>query len=237
MSHSKTIPLFGCFKLMLLFHFASSCGSCHYFINLTQERHVFSFSLIWCLRFPHIYRRHANLILWSFSLHIKLDANHWPCNPFDGHRNMLGAEVTVSHRTPSSTNLGYGHALFISSDHDLFYSLLVTILTGRVSCILSSLFNLLVWHKISYWLHLVMVLWLKLMMPRQNRGPPVNVHTWLCCSTRAGITVSSHNPLWDYINVLSWHNLVLPRGIHYWCCSVNDLWCCSQTESPLWMYM
>jgi hypothetical protein len=69
-----------------------------------------------------------------------------------------------------------------------------------------------------------MVLWLKPMVPWRNRGPPVNVHTWSCCSTRAGITVSSCNPLWDYINVLSWHNLVLPREIHYWWCSVMVSW-------------
>jgi hypothetical protein len=28
--------------------------------------------------------------------------NPWPCNLYDGHRNMLGTELTVSHRTPSS---------------------------------------------------------------------------------------------------------------------------------------
>jgi hypothetical protein len=86
-----------------------------------------------------------------------------------------------------------------------------------------------------------MVLWLKPMVPWWNRGPPVNVHTWLCYLARAGITVSSHNPLWDYINVLSWHNLVLPREILYWCqfgdgVMIKDLWCRSETESPLWMY-
>jgi hypothetical protein len=43
---------------------------------------------------------------------------------------MLRAELTVS---TSSTNLGYGHVLFISSGHDLFGSLLVTILRDRVS--------------------------------------------------------------------------------------------------------
>jgi hypothetical protein len=85
-----------------------------------------------------------------------------------------------------------------------------------------------------------MVLWLKLMVPRRNRGPPVNVHTWLCCSARAGITVSSHNPLWDYINMLSLHKLFLPREIHYWCqfCNgvmVKDLWYRGETESLLWM--
>jgi hypothetical protein len=52
---------------------------------------------------------------------------------------MLGAEVTVSHRTPSPTNLGSGHALFISSGHNLFGSLLVTILTGRVSLYIVTL--------------------------------------------------------------------------------------------------
>ena len=52
---------------------------------------------------------------------------------------MLGAELTVSHRTPSPTNLGYGHVLFISSGHDLFGSLLVTILTCRVSLYIVTL--------------------------------------------------------------------------------------------------
>jgi hypothetical protein len=46
---------------------------------------------------------------------------------------MLGAEVSVSHRTPSPPSLGYGHVVFISSGHNLFSSLLVTILTGGVS--------------------------------------------------------------------------------------------------------
>jgi hypothetical protein len=52
---------------------------------------------------------------------------------------MLGAEVTVSHRTPSPTNLGSGHALFISWGHNLFGSLLVTVLTGRVSLYIVTL--------------------------------------------------------------------------------------------------
>jgi hypothetical protein len=86
-----------------------------------------------------------------------------------------------------------------------------------------------------------MVLRLKPMVSRRNQGPSVNVHTWLRYSARAGITVSSCNPLWDYINVLSWHNLVLPRDILYWCqfgdgVMINDLWCPVETESPLWMY-
>jgi hypothetical protein len=86
-----------------------------------------------------------------------------------------------------------------------------------------------------------MVLWLKPMVSWWNPGPPMNVHTWLCCSACAGIRVSSCNPLWDYINMLSLHKLFLPREIHYWCqfnkgVSINDLWYYRETESPLWMY-
>jgi hypothetical protein len=64
---------------------------------------------------------------------------------------MLGAELTVSHRTHSSTSLGYGHVLFVSSVHDLLGSLFVIILTGGVSfCILSCLPSLFVPCEISY---------------------------------------------------------------------------------------
>jgi hypothetical protein len=52
---------------------------------------------------------------------------------------MLGAELTVSHRTHSSTSLGYGHALFLLSGHYLFGSLLVIILTGGVSLYIVTL--------------------------------------------------------------------------------------------------
>jgi hypothetical protein len=31
----------------------------------------------------------------------------------------------------------------------------------------------------------------------------VNVHARLCCLAHAGIEVSSHDPLWNYINILS----------------------------------
>jgi hypothetical protein len=101
----------------------------------TQPRKGMSdnFSWVWCLWFPHIYRRHTNLILWLFSFRIQSDTNPWPYNLCNGHRNILGAELTVSHRAHSSTSLGYSHALFISLGHDLFGSLLVIILTGGVS--------------------------------------------------------------------------------------------------------
>jgi hypothetical protein len=46
---------------------------------------------------------------------------------------MLGAEITVSLRTPSSTKLGFGNLVFLSLGQDLFGSVLVIILTGRVS--------------------------------------------------------------------------------------------------------
>jgi hypothetical protein len=85
-----------------------------------------------------------------------------------------------------------------------------------------------------------MVLWRKLMIPRRNRGLSVCAHTRLCCSARVGITVSSCNPLWDYVNALSWHNLFLLRKIRYWCqfgsgVTIKDLWCRSETENLLWM--
>jgi hypothetical protein len=110
------------------------------------------------LIFSYLSKAYQPNLVIVFFLRILSDTNPWPCNLCDGHRNMLGAELTVSHRTPSPTNLGYGHALFISSGHDLFGSLLVTVLTGRVSCILSPLLSLFVMREISYWLRLVMVL-------------------------------------------------------------------------------
>jgi hypothetical protein len=131
--------------------------------------------------------------------------------------------------------------MFISLGHDLFGSLLVIILTGGVSlCTLSPLPNSFVLCQISYWLCLVMVLRLKPVVPWRNRGPSVCAHTWSCCSAHACINVSSCNPLWGYVNVLSWHNLFLPCEIHYWCqfdngITIKDLWCRSETESLLWM--
>jgi hypothetical protein len=158
----------------------------------------------------------------------------------------MGIEICLGLKWQSpiillSSSLGYGHALFISLGHDLFGSLLVTILTsGIYFCMLPSLLSLLVSHEISYWLCLVLVLWLKLMIPRLNRGPSVCVHTRLCCSAYASVTVGSHNPLWDYINMLSLHELFLPREIHYWCqfCNgvmVKNLWYGGETESLLCM--
>ena len=46
---------------------------------------------------------------------------------------MLGAEIIVFHRTPSSTILGFGNLVFLSSGQDLFGFLPVTILIGVVS--------------------------------------------------------------------------------------------------------
>jgi hypothetical protein len=68
-------------------------------------------------------------------------------------------KLPLSLHDQTHTNLGYGHALFISLDHDLFGSLLVTILTGGVSlCTLLPLPNSFVSREISYWLCLIMVL-------------------------------------------------------------------------------
>jgi hypothetical protein len=85
-----------------------------------------------------------------------------------------------------------------------------------------------------------MVLWLKPVVSWRNRGPSVCAHTRLCCSAHASITVGSHNPLWDYINMLSLHELFLPHEIHYWCqfyngVMVKDLRYRGETEGLLWM--
>jgi hypothetical protein len=45
------------------------------------------------------------------------------------------------------------------------------------------------------------------MMPRQNREPTM-VHTWLSCSARVGIMVSSCDPLRDYTDVLSFVDIL-----------------------------
>jgi hypothetical protein len=166
--------------------------------------------------------------------------NPWPCNLCDGHRNMLEAELTVSHRTPFIKFRLWPCLVHLIGPWSIG-SLLVTILTGGVSpCILTSLLNPLISREISYWLYLVMVLWLQPVVPWRNRGPSVCAHRRLCCSARAGITVSSYNPLWGYIDMLSLHKLFLSHVIHYWCefgdgVMVNDLWCHSETESLLWM--
>jgi hypothetical protein len=66
----------------------------------------------------------------------------------------------------------------------------------------------------------------------------VDAYAWLCCSVHASITVNSHNPLLDYIDMLSLRKLFLPREIHYRCqfCNgvmVKDLWYRGKTESLL----
>jgi hypothetical protein len=45
----------------------------------------------------------------------------------------------------------------------------------------------------------------------------MDAHTWLRYLAPIGITVNSHNPLLDYIDMLSLRKLFLPREIHYWC--------------------
>jgi hypothetical protein len=154
---------------------------------------------------------------------------------------MLVAELTVSHRTPFINKFRLWPYLVRFIGPWSIWSLLVTIFTGGVFLyILSPLFIPLVSCELSYWLRLAMVLWLKPMAPWWNRGPPVDAHTWLRYLASAGITVSSHNPLLDYIDMLSLRKLFLPREIHYWCqfdndVSINDLWYHGETESLLWM--
>jgi hypothetical protein len=47
----------------------------------------------------------------------------------------------------------------------------------------------------------------------------VNVHTRLCCLPHAGIEVSSHDPLWNYTDVLSSVDLLLKPIL---CCLSSD---------------
>jgi hypothetical protein len=53
------------------------------------------------------------------------------------------------------------------------------------------------------------------MVPRRNREPPVGAHTWLSCSTRAGIAVNSRGPLRDYTDVLSFVDILLKWSLHF----------------------
>jgi hypothetical protein len=52
------------------------------------------------------------------------------------------------------------------------------------------------------------------MVPRRDREPTM-VHTWLSCSARAGITVNSRDPLRDYIDVLSFVNILSKWSLHF----------------------
>jgi hypothetical protein len=47
----------------------------------------------------------------------------------------------------------------------------------------------------------------------------VNVHTRLCCLAHAGIKVSSHDPLWNYTDMLSFVDLPLKQFL---CCLSSD---------------
>jgi hypothetical protein len=51
----------------------------------------------------------------------------------------LGLNLQSPIILPSLTSLGYGHVLFISLGHNLFGSLLVIVLTGRVSLYIVTL--------------------------------------------------------------------------------------------------
>jgi hypothetical protein len=150
---------------------------------------------------------------------------------------MLGAEVIVSHRTPFIKFRLWSCLIHFIGPWSIWLSTCNHSYKWCLFCILLSLLSLFASREIPYWLRLVMVLWLKPMVPWRNRGPPANVHTWLCCSAQAGITVCSHNPLWDYIDMLSLHKLFLPREIHYWCQfgdggMIKDLWYRRKLRAP-----
>jgi hypothetical protein len=61
----------------------------------------------------------------------------------------------------------------------------------------------------------VMVSWLRTYGTAAKLKPPVNVHPGFCCLAHAGIKVSSHDPLWNYTDVLSSIDLSLKQFL---CC-------------------
>jgi hypothetical protein len=86
--------------------------------------------------------------------------------------------------------------MFISSGHDLFGSLLVTILIGRVSLYIVTLAQ-----SSCVVRDFLLVMSGNGVMTKTNGAATkpgafcVCAHTQLCCSARAGIAVSSCNPL------------------------------------------
>jgi hypothetical protein len=52
------------------------------------------------------------------------------------------------------------------------------------------------------------------MVPWRNREPTM-VHTWLSCLARAGIAVNSHDPLWNYTDVLSLVKILSEWSLHF----------------------
>ena len=52
----------------------------------------------------------------------------------------------------------------------------------------------------------------------------MDAHTWLRYLAPVGITVNSHNPLLDYIDMLSLRKLFLPCEIHYGASFVMVSW-------------
>jgi hypothetical protein len=98
---------------------------------------------------------------------------------------MLGAELTVSHRTPFIKSRLWPCPAHFIGPWSIWLSTCNHSYRWSLFCILSSLTSLFVLCEISYRLLLVLALWLKLMMSRQNRGPPVGIHTRLCtCAAR-----------------------------------------------------
>jgi hypothetical protein len=57
------------------------------------------------------------------------------------------------------------------------------------------------------------------MVPRRNWEPSVNAHIGFCCLEHVGIEVSSHDPLWNYTEVLFSVDLPLKQSL---CCLSSD---------------
>jgi hypothetical protein len=139
--------------------------------------------------------------------------NPWPCDLYDGHRNMPGAELTVSHHTSFIKFrlwpcLGPWSIWLSTCNHFYRWSNFLYIVTHAQSISVTRDFLLVTSDN---------GVMTKTMAPRWNRGPPVDAYTWLRYLAPVGITVNSHNPLLDYIDMLSLRKLFLPHETHYRC--------------------
>jgi hypothetical protein len=145
--------------------------------------------------------------------------NLWPCNLCDGHRNMPGAELTVSHRTPFIKirlwqylvhSLGPWSTWLSTCNHSYRWSISLYIVTlAQSNCVVRDF----------------------LLVTSSNGVMTKTDGTAL--KPRASYGWSAHG-------CATWHKLFLSCEIHYWCqfCNsvmVRNLWYRGETESLLWM--
>jgi hypothetical protein len=135
--------------------------------------------------------------------------NPWPCDLCDGHRNMLGAELTVSHRTsfikfrlwPCLVHfIGLWSIWLSTCNHSYRWNISLYIVTlAQFICVAWDFLLIMSGNGVMT----------KNRWCRDKTEGLLCVRTWLRYSAHASIVVGSHNPLWDYINMLSSVDLLL----------------------------